>query len=57
MDNTSTIDIDLEAYSKEELIAIIVASNKREMTIEQFFVHVLTKACEDFLKEDNQNKN
>jgi hypothetical protein len=27
------------------------------MTIEQFFVHVLTKACEDFLKEDNQNKN
>lgn len=40
------IEIDLEEFSKEELINIIVASNKLDMTFEEFLVDSLTKFCE-----------
>lgn len=40
------VEIDLEEFSKEELINIIVASNKLDMTFEEFLVDSLTKFCE-----------
>jgi len=46
------IDIDLEEFSKEELINIIVAANKLDMTFEDFVVDSLTKFCEAHKLED-----
>lgn len=40
------IEIDLEEFSKEDLINIIVAANKLDMTFEDFVVDSLTKFCE-----------
>lgn len=40
------IDIDLNEFSKEELINVIVAANKLDMTFEDFLVESLTKFCE-----------
>lgn len=40
------IEIDLEEFSKEELINVIVAANKLDMTFEDFLVDSLTKFCE-----------
>ena len=40
------IEIDLEEFSKEDLINIIVAANKSDMTFEDFVVDSLTKFCE-----------
>lgn len=40
------IEIDLEEFSKEELINLIVAANKLDMTFEDFVVDSLTKFCE-----------
>jgi hypothetical protein len=42
------IEIDLNEFSKEELINIIVAANKVDMTFEDFIVDSLTKFCEDY---------
>jgi hypothetical protein len=40
------VEIDLEEFSKEELINIIVAANKKDMTFEDFLVESLTEFCE-----------
>ena len=40
------VEIDLEEFSKEELINIIVAVNEKDMTFEDFLVDSLTKFCE-----------
>jgi hypothetical protein len=40
------IEIDLDEFSKEELINVIVAANKLDMTFEDFVVDSLTKFCE-----------
>ena len=40
------IEIDLDEFSKEDLINIIVAANKADMTFEDFVVDSLTKFCE-----------
>jgi hypothetical protein len=40
------IEIDLEEFSKEELINIIVAANQKNMTFEDFLVESLTEFCE-----------
>lgn len=40
------IDIDLNEFSKEELINIIYAANQQDMTFEDFLVDSLTKFCE-----------
>lgn len=40
------IEIDLNEFSKEELINVIVAANKLDMTFEDFVVDSLTKFCE-----------
>jgi hypothetical protein len=40
------IEIDLDEFSKEDLINIIVAANKVDMTFEDFVVDSLTKFCE-----------
>lgn len=40
------IEIDLNEFSKEDLINIIVAANKLDMTFEDFLVDSLTKFCE-----------
>ena len=40
------IDIDLNEFSKEDLINIIVAANEKDMTFEEFLVDSLTKFCE-----------
>lgn len=47
------IEIDLNEFSKEDLINIIVAANKLDMTFEDFVVDTLTKFCEEHdLKND-----
>ncbi len=47
------VDIDLNEFSKEDLINIIVAANKLDMTFEDFIVDALTKFCEENdLKEE-----
>ena len=40
------IEIDLNEFSKEELINIIHAANQQDMTFEDFLVDTLTKFCE-----------
>lgn len=47
------IDIDLNEFSKEELINIIVAANKLDMTFEDFLVDSLTKFCETYNTEND----
>ena len=49
------IEIDLDEFSKEELINIIVAANKADMTCEDFIVDSLTKFCEDYKDEDERS--
>jgi hypothetical protein len=46
------IEIDLDEFSKEELINIIIAANKVDMTIEEFLVDSLTKFCEDSVEKN-----
>jgi negative regulator of genetic competence, sporulation and motility len=46
------IDIDLNEFSKEELINLIVAANEKDMTFEDFLVDSLTKFCEVHKDED-----
>jgi hypothetical protein len=46
------IEIDLNEFSKEDLINIIVAANKADMTFEDFIVDSLTKFCEDYRDKD-----
>jgi hypothetical protein len=46
------VDIDLNEFSKEDLINIIVAANKQDMTFEEFLVDSLTKFCEDYKNKD-----
>lgn len=46
------VEIDLEEFSKEELINIIVAANEKDMTFEEFLVDSLTKFCEAHKLED-----
>jgi hypothetical protein len=46
------IEIDLNEFSKEELINIIIAANKSDMTFEDFVVDSLTKFCENYKIED-----
>jgi hypothetical protein len=46
------IEIDLDEFSKEDLINIIVAANKKDMTFEEFLVDSLTKFCEDYKDKD-----
>lgn len=40
------IDIDLNEFSKEDLINLIVAANEKDMTFEDFLVESLTEFCE-----------
>lgn len=40
------IEIDLNEFSKEQLIDIIVAANEKDMSFEDFLVDTLTKFCE-----------
>jgi len=47
------IEIDLDEFSKEELINMIHAANKLDMTFEDFVVDSLTKFCEDY-KDKNE---
>ena len=47
------VEIDLEEFSKEELINIIVAANKLDMTFEDFLVDSLTKFCEEHNLEND----
>lgn len=46
------VDIDLNEFSKEDLINIIVAANKLDMTFEEFLVDSLEKFCENYKLED-----
>jgi hypothetical protein len=46
------MEIDLDEFSKEDLINIIVAANKADMTFEDFVVDSLTKFCEAHKDED-----
>lgn len=47
------IDIDLNEFSKEDLINIIVAANKQGITFEDFLVDSLTKFCETYNTEND----
>jgi hypothetical protein len=55
IDGKSSIEIELNEFSKDELIHIILSSVKMNMTIEEFFVYVITKACEEFA-ENNKSE-
>lgn len=46
------IEIDLNEFSKEELINIIHAANQQDMTFEDFLVDTLTKFCDANKLED-----
>lgn len=46
------IEIDLNDFSKEALIDIIVAANKANKTFEDFIVDCLTEFCEKYKTED-----
>jgi hypothetical protein len=49
------IEIDLNEFSKEELINFIHAANKLDMTFEDFIVDSLTKFCEDYKDKDERS--
>jgi len=49
------IEIDLDEFSKEELINFIHAANKLDMTFEDFIVDALTKFCEDYKDKDERS--
>ena len=49
--DTTTIDINLEEFSKEELISIIVAANLQNITVEQFLTNVIISECERYKKQ------
>lgn len=51
--NTEALEIDLEGFSKTELIHIITYAHEREMTFNQAIVDLLTKALSYFEKEKN----
>ena len=44
----TTIDINLEEFSKEELISIIVAANLQNITVEQFLTNVIISECKKY---------
>lgn len=46
------VDIDLNEFSKEQLMDIIVAANEKNMTFEDYLVDCLTKFCDNYKLED-----
>lgn len=53
----ATIDIDLDAFSKEDLISIIVNAHERNMTFNEYIVYALTTFVENHkdLLEEKEN--
>ena len=49
-EETSEVEIDLESFSKEELIHILTAMHLRDETFNQFAVRVLTEQVKIFEK-------
>jgi hypothetical protein len=45
---TESIEINLEDFSKEELIVLIRAAHSREMTFNQFIVYIIERSINEF---------
>ena len=43
MENTTPVDIDLDTFSKEELINLIIYSNNRNITFNEAIVQILSE--------------
>lgn len=48
MMKTECLEINLEDFSKEELISLIRAAHSKDMTFNQFIVYVLERALNEF---------
>ena len=48
MMKTESLEINLEDFSKEELISLIRAAHSKDMTFNQFIVYVLERALNEF---------
>lgn len=48
MMKTESIEINLEDFSKEELIVLIRAAHSREMTFNQFIVYIIERSINEF---------
>jgi hypothetical protein len=48
MMKTESLEINLEDFSKDELIALIRAAHSKEMTFNQFIVYVIERALNEF---------
>jgi hypothetical protein len=45
---TESIEINLDDFSKDELISLIKAAHSKEMTFNQFIVYVIERALNEF---------
>ena len=52
----STIDIDLNDFTKEQLMDIIIAAHLKDETFNQFIVRALTQAVQ-YLEDKTEPKN
>ena len=48
MMKTETLEINLDDFSKEELIYLIKTAHSKDMTFNQFIIHVIEKAINEF---------
>ena len=48
MMKTETLEINLDDFSKDELISLIRAAHSKEMTFNQFIVYVIERALNEF---------
>jgi hypothetical protein len=48
MTKTETLEINLDDYSKDELIFLIKAAHSKDMTFNQFIGYVIEKALNEF---------
>lgn len=48
MMKTETLEINLDDFSKEELIYLIKAAHLKDMTFNQFIVHIIERTINEF---------
>lgn len=48
MMKTESLEINLDDFSKDELISLIRAAHSKEMTFNQFIVYVIERALNEF---------
>ncbi len=55
MEDSSSIDIDLNDFSKKELIDLISGMHEKDMTFNNYIVHVL-KSSIDYIQNNESTK-